>query len=62
VEVAVAVVVVVVVVVADRGWMGRAPMPVFEFCIKNFSSCERTKMPLPVAPARAVRPRRWIYC
>ena len=42
--------------------MGRAPIPVFEFCKKKFSSCERTKIPLPIAPARAVRPRRWIYC
>jgi len=28
---------------AERGWMGRAPMPVLEFCKKNVSSCERPK-------------------
>lgn len=43
---------------AERGWMGRVSI---ESSIKYFSSCERTKIPLPVPPARAVRPRRWIY-
>ena len=29
---------------------------------KNCSSGERMRIPRPAAPARAVRPRRWIYC
>lgn len=47
---------------AERGRMGRAPIPELESSKKNSSSVERTKIPLPIAPARAVRPRRWIYC